>query len=90
MHLARLPEADAALQAALELEPRTSDVLANRVVWGRLVGRSEAEVAGWVEGLRRVDVDVDGRRHGLMGGLEEAERRFELGMRRFGARVVEG
>jgi Coatomer epsilon subunit len=106
MHLARLPEAEAALQAALELEPQNAHAAANRVVLAALMGgsttgnstgssstgRRAAEggeegitASSPVEGLGQLDPG-----HGLFCGLEEAERRFEAGMSRFGARVVEG
>lgn len=44
MHLGRLPEAEAALQQALEKEPENVDAIANSIVLNVLSGKDSSEL----------------------------------------------
>ncbi|ERF73873.1 hypothetical protein EPUS_05885 [Endocarpon pusillum Z07020] len=85
MHLNRLPEADATLQQALELDPHDAHARANQVVLACLMGRKRPDVEGLVAGLSDVD---DG--HPLVRGLGEMEARFDEAAGRYQARVAAG
>lgn len=54
LHLGRLPEAEAALQQAIIIEPKNADTLANLVVLNTLLGK-KAEAEQLKEQLRGVD-----------------------------------
>lgn len=41
LHLGRLPEAEAALQQAIEIDPKSADTIANLVVLNTLLGKTE-------------------------------------------------
>lgn len=45
IHLGRLPEAEAALQSALENYPESADVIANAIVLYALSGKDTAELS---------------------------------------------
>ncbi len=83
MHLHRLPEAEATLQQALELDPEHAQARANQVVLACLMARKMAEVEGLVVGLRGVD-----ERHPLLDGLADMEVRFEQAAERWRPRVA--
>lgn len=85
MHLNRLPEAEATLQQALEMDPTDAQALANKVVWSCLVGRKRTEVEGLMGRLRGVDEG-----HVLVRELGEMERRFDEVGGRYAARVAMG
>ncbi len=83
MHLHRLPEAEATLHQALELDPEHAQARANQVVLACLMARKRAEVEGLVVGLRGVD-----GQHPLLDGLADMEKRFEQAAKRYQARVA--
>ncbi len=83
MHLNRLPEAEATLQQALELDPDDAQARANQVVLACLMARKRAEVEGLVVRLKAVH-----ERHPLVGGLAEMEVRFDEVASRYQARVA--
>lgn len=41
LHLGRLPEAEAALQQAIEIDPKSADTIANLIVLNTLLGKTE-------------------------------------------------
>jgi coatomer protein complex subunit epsilon len=41
LHLGRLPEAEAALQQAIEIDPKSADTIANLIVLNTLLGKKE-------------------------------------------------
>lgn len=54
MHLGRLPEAEAALQQAIEIDPKSADTIANLIVLNTLLGKTE-ETAQLKQQLQSVD-----------------------------------
>ncbi|KAF3049268.1 hypothetical protein E8E11_001028 [Didymella keratinophila] len=54
LHLGRLPEAEAALQQAIEIDPKSADTIANLVVLNTLLGKTE-ETAQLKQQLQSVD-----------------------------------
>jgi len=80
LHLGRTPEAEAALNQALELAPGNADVLANCVVLNTVLGRAE-EAEAFKERLRGVRPG-----HILLRGLEERRGAFESARGRWSPR----
>jgi len=56
LHLGRLPEAEAALQQAIETDPKAADTIANLIVLNTLLGKKE-ETAQLKQQLQSVDKD---------------------------------
>jgi coatomer protein complex subunit epsilon len=54
LHLGRLPEAEAAFEQALQLEPNNADVLANLIVLNTVLGKDTSEAK---KGLQKVNED---------------------------------
>ncbi|KAJ4404652.1 hypothetical protein N0V91_005802 [Didymella pomorum] len=54
LHLGRLPEAEAALQQAIEIDPKSADTIANLIVLNTLLGKTE-ETAQLKQQLQSVD-----------------------------------
>lgn len=48
IHLGRLPEAEAALQQAVQKDARHVDAIANSVVLNTLIGKETGELKSWV------------------------------------------
>ncbi|KAF2686995.1 hypothetical protein K458DRAFT_416314 [Lentithecium fluviatile CBS 122367] len=71
LHLGRLPEAEAALQQAVELDGANADTLANFVVLNTLLGK-RGEVKGLKEKLGKVD-----KEHRVLRDWEEKRGEFE-------------
>lgn len=88
MHLNRLPEAEANLQQALELDPTDAQALANRVVINTLSGKKRwlevAEDAADAEG----DGHGDRNGHPLLQDLREKEALFDEAMEKYRPRVT--
>ncbi len=82
MHLNRLPEAEATLQQALELDPDHAQARANKVVLACLMARKRAEVEALLVGLEAVE-----EAHPLVAGLAEMDARFDDDASRYQARV---
>lgn len=68
LHLQRYPEAETALQQALELEPENADAIANSVVLNTLLGR-EDEAA-------KQKAKLEGGEHGFVTELERKRESF--------------
>jgi coatomer protein complex subunit epsilon len=71
LHLGRLPEAEAALQQAVEVDEKNADTLANLIVLNTLLGKREE-----VKGLKEKLAGVDGE-HKLLREWEEKKSEFE-------------
>jgi coatomer protein complex subunit epsilon len=56
LHLGRLPEAEAALQQAIEINPKSADTIANLIVLNTLLGKT-AETEQLKEQLQAVDAE---------------------------------
>ncbi|KAL9610971.1 MAG: hypothetical protein Q9167_004348 [Letrouitia subvulpina] len=80
LHLGRLPEAEAALNQALEKEPRDIEAVANAVVLGTIMGKI-AEVEERIAELK-------GRGHLLLEDLEERGKAFDAAAARYAARAA--
>ncbi|GAB7353753.1 hypothetical protein MBLNU459_g4146t1 [Dothideomycetes sp. NU459] len=75
LHLQRYPEAETALQQALELEPENADAIANAVVLNTLLGRDE-EAA-------KLSTKLDGGDHAFAVELAEKRQAFEEACRKY-------
>ncbi|KAJ4305835.1 hypothetical protein N0V90_001367 [Kalmusia sp. IMI 367209] len=71
LHLGRLPEAEAALQQAVQLDAQNADTLANLIVLNTLLGKKE-EVTGLKEKLAGVDSE-----HKVLTDWAEKKQEFE-------------
>ena len=69
LHLGRLPEAEAALEQALQLEPDNADVLANWIVLNTVVGNDTADAK---KNLQKTKSD-----HVFLVDYEEKKKEFE-------------
>ncbi|KAL1592850.1 hypothetical protein SLS60_011267 [Paraconiothyrium brasiliense] len=71
LHLGRLPEAEAALQQAVQLNPNDADTLANLIVLNTLLGKKE-EVAQLKEQLAGIDSE-----HKVLTDWAEKKQAFD-------------
>jgi coatomer protein complex subunit epsilon len=81
LHLGRLPEAEAALQQAMQLDPESEDVFANLVVLHTILGKDTKEQ---LDTLRRINPS-----HPLLGGLEEKKQEFEKALEKYTPKMIE-
>ena len=81
LHLGRLPEAEAALQQAIQFEPESEDVVANLVVLHTILGKDTKE---HLNTLRKFNPS-----HPLLGGLEEKKQEFEKALERYTPKMIE-
>jgi len=81
LHLGRLPEAEAALQQAMQLDPESEDVVANLVVLNTMLGKDTKEQ---LDTLRRINPS-----HQLLGGLEEKNQEFGKALEKYSPRIIE-
>jgi len=81
LHLGRLPEAEAALQQAMQLDPENEDVLANTVVLNTIVGKDTKEP---LDALKRINP-----KHSLLGGLGEKRDEFEKALEKYNPKLIE-
>ncbi|KAF2272495.1 uncharacterized protein EI97DRAFT_436875 [Westerdykella ornata] len=77
LHLGRLPEAQAALQQALELDPKAADTIANLIVLNTLLGKKD-ETAQLKEQLQQVD-----KEHRLLTDWQEKRAEFQRAMGKY-------
>ncbi|KAL8734627.1 MAG: hypothetical protein Q9181_003127 [Wetmoreana brouardii] len=84
LHLGRLPEAEAALNQALQNNESKKDIeaIANAVVLATMMGKS-AEQERYLEELRKEKED-----HMLLRDLEEKERLFDQALGKYAAKVA--
>jgi coatomer protein complex subunit epsilon len=71
LHLGRLPEAEAALQQAVQLDANNADTIANLIVLNTLLGKKE-EAAQLKEQLKGVDSE-----HRALTDWAEKKQEFE-------------
>jgi coatomer protein complex subunit epsilon len=71
LHLGRLPEAQAALQQAIEMDAKSADTIANLVVLNTLLGKKD-EANQLKEQLQSVDKD-----HRMLADWQEKRAEFE-------------
>lgn len=69
--MGRLPEAEAALQQAIEIDPKSADTIANLVVLNTLLGKT-AETQQLKEQLQAADKD-----HRALSDWAEKKTQFE-------------
>ena len=81
LHLGRLPEAEAALQQAMQLDPESEDVVANLVVLHTILGKDTKDQ---LDALRRINPS-----HPLLGGLEEKKQEFGRALEKYTPRMIE-
>lgn len=77
LHLGRLPEAQAALQQALELDPKAADTIANLIVLNTLLGKKD-ETAQLKQQLEAVD-----KEHRLLADWQEKRAEFQRAMGKY-------
>jgi coatomer subunit epsilon len=83
LHLGRLPEAEAALQQALQTENVDPQAIANMIVLSSVMGKSTSETEPLVEQLKGV-----APKHPLLTDLEEKSHLFDTAVGKYGAKVV--
>lgn len=81
LHLGRLPEAEAALNQALQNEPKDIEAIANAVVLATLMGKS-TEQQQYLEELKTRQAD-----HALLTDLEEKSSLFDQAAGKYSAKV---
>lgn len=79
--MGRLPEAEAALQQAMQLDPENEDVLGNMVVLNTILGKDTKESS---DALKRLNP-----RHQLLGAVEEKRVEFGQALQRYSPKLVE-
>lgn len=81
LHLGRLPEAEAALNQALQNEPKDIEAVANAVVLATIMGKA-AEQQQYLEELQKRKSD-----HALLTDLEEKSSLFDQAAGKYSAKV---
>jgi coatomer protein complex subunit epsilon len=71
LHLGRLPEAEAALQSAISIDPKSADTIANLIVLNTLLNKTK-EVAELKEQLAAAD-----GQHRALSDWKEKKSEFE-------------
>ncbi|KAI4287718.1 MAG: hypothetical protein L6R35_003021 [Caloplaca aegaea] len=82
LHLGRLPEAEAALNQALENEPKDVEAVANAIVLATIMGKS-AEQQSYLEELKRSQAN-----HPLLTDLKEKSDLFDQAAGKYAAKVA--
>jgi coatomer protein complex subunit epsilon len=80
LHLGRLPEAEAALQQAIEKDPNGAEAIANSIVLNVISGKDVEELMG---SLERVQKD-----HPFLVDLREKSSLFDQAAGKFSAKVA--
>ena len=81
LHLGRLPEAEAALNQALQNEPRDIEAIANAVVLATIMGKT-TEQQQYLEDLKKRKSD-----HALLTDLEGKSSLFDQAAGKYSAKV---
>lgn len=81
LHLGRLPEAEAALQQAMQLDPENVDVLTNMVVLNTILGKDTKELLG---ALKRINPANQ-----LLGSVEEKRGEFEKALEKYSPKLIQ-
>lgn len=82
LHLGRLPEAEAALNQALQNEPKNIQAVANAVVLATVMGKSK-EQQQHLEELKTIQSD-----HAMLNDLEEKSNLFDSAAGKYAAKVA--
>ncbi|KAL9599584.1 MAG: hypothetical protein Q9219_003740 [cf. Caloplaca sp. 3 TL-2023] len=82
LHLGRLPEAEAALNQALQNEPKDTEAIANSIVLATIMGKT-AEEQQYLEELKASQPG-----HALLADLEEKRRLFDQAAGKYAAKVA--
>ncbi|KAI4114845.1 MAG: hypothetical protein LQ341_007758 [Variospora aurantia] len=82
LHLGRLPEAEAALNQALENEPKDVQAVANAIVLATIMGKS-AEQQSYLEELKKSQAN-----HPLLTDLKEKSDLFDQAAGKYAAKVA--
>jgi len=83
LHLGRLPEAEAALQQALQGENVDPQAIANMIVLASVAGKGAIEAEALAEQLRGVDPD-----HAFFADLEEKSNAFDMAAGKYSPKVA--
>lgn len=83
LHLGRLPEAEAALQQALQAEHVDPQAIANMIVLSSVIGKSASEMDALMEQLKGVEPQ-----HPLLLDLEEKSKLFDTAAGKYSAKVA--
>jgi coatomer protein complex subunit epsilon len=81
LHLGRLPEAEAALQQAMQLDPENEDVLSNMVVLNTILGKDTKEP---LEALKRKNPANQ-----LLAGLGEKREEFGKALEKYSPKLIQ-
>lgn len=81
LHLGRLPEAEAALQQAMQLDPENEDMLSNMVVLNTILGKETKEP---LEALKRINPANQ-----LLSGLEEKREEFGKALEKYSPKLIQ-
>ena len=80
LHLGRLPEAEAALQQAVQKDPNDVEAIANSVVLNIISGKDTSEHASSLEGIAP--------EHPLVVDLQEKSSLFDQAAGKYSAKVA--
>ena len=83
LHLGRLPEAEAALQQALQAENVDPQAIANAIVLSSVMGKNTSETEGLIEQLKGVESE-----HLLLTDLGEKSKMFDIAAEKYSAKVA--
>lgn len=83
LHLGRLPEAEAALQQAMQMENVDPQAIANMIVLASIMGRTSGDTAALTEQLRNVDSE-----HAFLQDLEAKSQSFDSAAAKYSAKVA--
>jgi coatomer subunit epsilon len=83
LHLGRLPEAEVALQQALQAENVDPQAIANAIVLSSVMGKNTSETEGLIEQLKGVEPE-----HLLLTDLEEKGKMFDIAAEKYSAKVA--
>ena len=80
LHLGRLPEAEAALQQAVQKDPNDMEAIANSIVLGVISGKDTSEHTSSLEGIAP--------EHPLLVDLQEKSSLFDQAAGKYSAKVA--
>lgn len=80
LHLGRLPEAEAALQQAIQKDSNDTEAIANSIVLNVISGKDTSEYTSILEGLAP--------EHSLLVGLQEKSSLFDQAAGKYSAKVA--
>lgn len=81
LHLGRLPEAEAAMQQAISLDPKNADVLANNIVLNTVLGEDTEELKSQlrtVQPSHQLLTDLEAKDKAFGEALNKYNPKFEL------------